>query len=475
MLLSLLLGAAALSACGVRGALITNLPGAPPDLNFKQWSGFIPVWEHGSPLEHRQIHYWFVESQSATGASDPLVLWLTGGPGCSGMLALLTEQGPFNMNEHGTLSLNPWSWNRNANVIYVESPAGVGFSVTPGKSTKYATNDTQTAMDNYSFLRGFLAQPEFAHFRNNEFFIAGESYAGHYVPELAQDILRGNAAGKHARINLKGSMSGNPCTNDDIDGQSYIPFLTNHALISQSDYANVNTKCSGDFVHNDSPSCKTAKTEVFTRMSNRINPYNIYAKCVGKGAPSPGYCFTDAASTAAPMVTVFREQLVEFRAGHPGDVGSQTMVPCMSFEPERKYLNSKAVREALHIPASMDSTEWFVCSQVLDYTVNEHDMIPIYDFLNQHMRVLIYSGDVDSCVNYLGTETAALKIKAGGEKKPWHAWMVDDQVAGYAIGLGTNLTFATVKDAGHMVPSKDIGKPENAYNMFMNFVNGKSP
>jgi carboxypeptidase C (cathepsin A) len=478
----LALAAAASTAVDAQGQnpMITHLPGAPEPLHFKQYSGLVPVFTAGPPEDHRQLHYWFVESSSPTKETDPLLLWLTGGPGCSGLLALLTENGPFNMNEDGeTLALNPYSWNTRANVIYIESPAGVGYSLTDGKKTKYVTNDTQVAHDSYSFIRKFIELPEFKRFAKNDFYVAGESYAGHYVPELAKTILDGNAKGAQPHVNLKGTMSGNPCTNDDIDGQYYIPFLKDHALVSLPDFHEAEIACKGDFVHDKSPGCSAAKTKIFTAMTNRINPYNIYAKCVGKGAPSPGYCFTESAGLSSPMAKVFADQIAQLKARdvHDSDSepGSQTVVPCMDFTPAHKYLNSRAVREALHIPAYMDKEDWYVCSQVLDYTDNEPNMIPIYDELVKHIRVLVYSGDVDSCVNYLGTETAVLQIKAAGGKKAWHAWLVDDQVAGFTMTLGTNLTFATVKDAGHMVPSKAIGKPQNALEMLTRFLAGEAP
>ncbi|PIO63253.1 serine carboxypeptidase [Teladorsagia circumcincta] len=74
---------------GVPAALISNLPGAPA-VNFKQYSGYYTV---GTAKNH-QLHYWFVESQNNP-STDPVLVWLTGGPGCSGLSALLTEWGPF--------------------------------------------------------------------------------------------------------------------------------------------------------------------------------------------------------------------------------------------------------------------------------------------------------------------------------------------------------------------------------------------
>lgn len=88
-----------------------------------------------------------------------------------------------------------------ANVIFLESPAGVGFSYS-NKSSDYVTGDERTAADNYIFLLNWLER--FPEYKTRDFFIAGESYAGHYVPQLAQLILRNNKITNQTTINLKG-------------------------------------------------------------------------------------------------------------------------------------------------------------------------------------------------------------------------------------------------------------------------------
>ncbi len=82
--------------------------------------------------------------------------------------------------------INPYSWNLNANVLYLESPAGVGFSY--GKTADdLIANDTTTARDNLVAMRMFF--DKFPQFRRNDFYISGESYAGIYIPTLAKAIL----------------------------------------------------------------------------------------------------------------------------------------------------------------------------------------------------------------------------------------------------------------------------------------------
>jgi serine carboxypeptidase-like clade 2 len=90
-----------------------------------------------------------------------------------------------------------------ANVLFVESPVGVGFSYS-NKSSDYDINgDKRTATLNYLFLVNWLER--FPEYKNRDFYISGESYAGHYVPQLAHTILYHNKKAKTI-INLKGIL-----------------------------------------------------------------------------------------------------------------------------------------------------------------------------------------------------------------------------------------------------------------------------
>jgi cathepsin A (carboxypeptidase C) len=106
--------------------LIINLPNAT--LTTDSYSGYLPV------TETKSLHYVYVESQGNV-TSDPLLLWFNGGPGCSSLLGFFQENGPWVIDDFETsINENPYPWNLRANVLYLESPAGVGFSI--------ANNDT---------------------------------------------------------------------------------------------------------------------------------------------------------------------------------------------------------------------------------------------------------------------------------------------------------------------------------------------
>lgn len=104
-----------------------------------------------------------------------------GGPGCSSLSGgLFSEFGPFRPNADGSLTLtpNPWTWTLHASIIFLEQPAGVGFSWSADTSD-YTTGDFQSAQDAYQFLLGFTAR--FPRYAGREIYISGESYGGHYV------------------------------------------------------------------------------------------------------------------------------------------------------------------------------------------------------------------------------------------------------------------------------------------------------
>ncbi|EEQ99933.1 conserved hypothetical protein, partial [Perkinsus marinus ATCC 50983] len=156
------------------------------------------------------LFFWFFESRSDP-AQDPLVLWLQGGPGCSSMSGLFTENGPCRVNEYGNdTKTNPYSWNTRANLLYVDQPAGTGFSVGP-----FVNNGSFEAADDlYMALQEFFA--EYTQYGGKDFYITGESYAGHYIPAIAHKIWRENTKGIKPHINLRGLAIGNGWMNAAI-------------------------------------------------------------------------------------------------------------------------------------------------------------------------------------------------------------------------------------------------------------------
>ncbi|CAM0907132.1 unnamed protein product [Alopecurus aequalis] len=186
---------------------VEALPGQPQGVDFAQYAGYVTV----DAAAGRALFYYLAEAvggisngndSASKSKLKPLVLWLNGGPGCSSLgYGAMEELGPFRVTSDGkTLYRNPYSWNHVANVLFLESPAGVGYSYSNTTADYSSSGDNRTAEDTYVFLANWMER--FPEYKGRDFYITGESYAGHYVPQLAHAILR------HASpaINLKGIM-----------------------------------------------------------------------------------------------------------------------------------------------------------------------------------------------------------------------------------------------------------------------------
>lgn len=126
-----------------------------------------------------------MECQKPDPSECPFVLWTNGGPGCSGLAGFLTENGPFRVGYDGTgLVHSTYAWNKLANMVFIEQPAGVGFSHA-GHNIAYS--DSQASNDNRQFIMKFYER--FPALKVLDFYISGESYGGHYLPTLAKRLV----------------------------------------------------------------------------------------------------------------------------------------------------------------------------------------------------------------------------------------------------------------------------------------------
>eukprot|EP00700_Malawimonas_jakobiformis_P003004 EC725415.1.p1 GENE.EC725415.1~~EC725415.1.p1 ORF type:complete len:202 (+),score=24.41 EC725415.1:62-667(+) len=141
---------------------------------FNEYSGYLVA----NASADSKLFYWFTESQNDP-ANDPFVLWLQGGPGCSSMIGLFNELGPYKVQPDLTLQDNPYSWNTVANMLFLDQPVGTGYSYF-GRQDGLVINQEQMAENVYTALIAFFGM--FPQYLNNPFFITGESYAGKYIP-----------------------------------------------------------------------------------------------------------------------------------------------------------------------------------------------------------------------------------------------------------------------------------------------------
>uniref|UniRef100_A0A1I8A947 Carboxypeptidase n=1 Tax=Steinernema glaseri TaxID=37863 RepID=A0A1I8A947_9BILA len=438
----------------VLAAEIKQLPGAP-NVPWKQYAGYFDVGEN----KGHHLHYWFVESQNDP-VNDPVLLWLTGGPGCSGFSAVVTEWGPFRVQPDGkTLDLNPHSWNKIANVLTLEAPAGVGFSYTDDGDV--STNDQQTAEENWEALRAFFEQ--FPQFKSNDFYVTGESYGGVYVPTLVDTILRKQS---DYQMNLKGFAIGNGCVSGSMGTDTIIQFTYNHGMVDEDVWQKTKKQCCngaidgcpfhtfGGFGYCASFAQETAQAAWYSG----INPYNMYEDCAGGDGQS-----------VKPIQTRYAADYYH-KTGRKLPANFQSVM-CLDETPAITYFNIPAVRKAFLVPDSLG--QWSLCSDDVVQTYQRGPMEMgdiIKNALNKGIRGMLYNGDVDMACNFLmGQRFSANLGRAQVSAK--QEFQVNGQVGGFYTAYDA-FEFYTVRGAGHMVPQD---KPAVAFHVISSFLNKQTP
>ncbi|KAL3160668.1 hypothetical protein ABBQ32_010584 [Trebouxia sp. C0010 RCD-2024] len=399
-----------------------------------------------------------------------------GSMGCSSLAGgFMSELGPFYPTPSGKPQKNQHAWNQIANIIFLESPAFVGWSYS-NTSTDIVVGDKRTAEDAYQFLLGFLAR--FPQYAGRPFWLAGESYGGHYVPNLALQVLEGNKKAEQndsESINLKGFLIGNAWTDAGFDNEGAIDFWWTHALISDEVRDSLLQSCNfngvaplqqrpltpGSLEH-DSKAEECLNAIAKTQHSlQRINIYDIYADvCLPKHAHSEA---TQLALQLGRHPAVTAPAIAK-----PGDYD-----PCVDNEVEI-YFNRQDVQKAMHANTTGMPGPWLGCNPLIAYSMDDlvASMLPTYRDILRHkadLDILIFSGDVDGSVPVMGTRrwVASLQLPIVKEWRPWYSHT--GQVGGY-VEVYDGLTFSTVRNAGHMVP---YTQAERAYYLFSHWIHGK--
>ncbi|CAN0890263.1 Serine carboxypeptidase-like 17 [Linum grandiflorum] len=230
---------------GYGSTAIKYLPGFHGPLPFYFETGYIGVGE----AEESQLFYYFVKSER-NAEEDPLLLWLTGGPGCSSISGLFFEIGPlqFEPLEYNgslpTLILRPQtSWTQVSSIIFLETPAGTGFSYSTNPDVRQS--DTLQASHVNEFLRKWLMTH--SEFMSNPLYIAGDSYSGITIPAIVHQLVTGIEEEISPMINLKGYMIGNPVTGYEFEKNARIPFAYRMGLISDEFYKSLDESCDGEY------------------------------------------------------------------------------------------------------------------------------------------------------------------------------------------------------------------------------------
>ncbi|XP_047078877.1 serine carboxypeptidase-like 18 isoform X10 [Lolium rigidum] len=394
---------------------VPRLPGFSGPLPFSLETGYVEL-DDGV-----RLFYYFIQSERDP-EEDPVLLWLTGGPGCSALSGLVYEIGPFYFDFEGytgsglpTLLYKPASWTQVSNVIFVDSPAGTGFSYDTTWN-RTIPSDTIVIQQLHTFLQTWF--DEHPQFLPNPFYVAGDSYSGIIIPPLAMKIAKtahsgsnlGIEYGDERLINLKvlcpykssfiankagagslsiqGVIAGNPLTDLMLDFNSRVPFLHRMGIISDELYEAAREGCRGQYRSPSNADCANSLQAI---------DYNS---------------------------TYFLSEV---------------------------WINDEPVRESLGIHKGTVPS-WLRCDFDIPYTKEITDAVDGHlALIAKGYRAMIYSGDHDASIPYVGTQAWIRKLNLPITDN-WRPWYVDGQVVGFTRTYSNNLTYATVKGAGHTAP-----------------------
>uniref|UniRef100_A0A060TBY4 Carboxypeptidase n=1 Tax=Blastobotrys adeninivorans TaxID=409370 RepID=A0A060TBY4_BLAAD len=399
----------------------------------KQYSGYLK-----QKSADKNFFYWFFESRNDP-KNDPLVLWLNGGPGCSSLTGLFFELGPASINKEGHPVRNPHSWNNNASVIFLDQPVNTGYSYSSG-----SVSDTVTAgEDVYAFLELFFKQ--FPEYKELDFHIAGESYAGHYIPQFAKEIL----SHEDRSFDLKSVLIGNGLTDPLRQYDLYEPMACGAGgadpVLGEEECANMRSS---------QDRCNSLIKSCYNTESSWV--------CV----PATIYCNN---AMLGPYQRTGRN-VYDVREDCEG--GSLCY---LGLEDVDNYLNKPEVMEA--VGAEVETYQGCNFDTNRNFVFAGDWMKPYYtavtELLAADVPVLIYAGDKDFICNWLGNEAWTRQLEWAKSDKfaqtPFSNWTT---AAGTDAGEVVNVehfTFLRVYGAGHMVP---YNQPENSLDMLNRWLAG---
>ncbi|ATY59963.1 pheromone processing carboxypeptidase [Cordyceps militaris] len=409
---------------------VHNLPGIPEDqAPVKMHAGHIEI----NPDSNGNLFFWHFQNKHIAN-KQRTVIWVNGGPGCSSEDGALMEIGPYRVKDKNTLVVNNGSWNEFANLLFVDNPVGTGFSYT--NTDSYVHELTEMASQFVQFLEKFFAIfPEYSH---DDIYIAGESYAGQYIPHIARAILDRNKE-RPDKWSLQGILLGNPWMSPNEQYDSYLKYAFQKGLVDKDSDAgkqlkgmerNCHTMMASDPGKVSYPECEEILTELLLASRTKgagdqecINMYDVRLK---DSYPSCGMNWPPDLSAVTP------------------------------------FLRRDDVVSALNIN-SEKKTGWQECNGGVSVAFRPQTSKPSVELMPEllsEIPVLIFSGAEDLICNHIGTEDLIENLDWNGGKgfevtpgnwAPRRNWTFEGKDAGFWQSA-RNLTYVVFADASHMVP-----------------------
>jgi len=389
--------------------------------NIESYAGLLTV----DKPNNGNMFFWFFPAQHSP-ETAPVVIWLQGGPGGSSMFGLLKLHGAIITGEeddNGNLGVheNPYSWNKNHNMLYIDNPVGAGFSY----SNVMPQSQKDVADNLYEFLQQWFTL--FPKFQANDFYPFGESYAGRFVPTIARRIHEENQGSPKVRINLAGMGIGDGWMSP-YHNTRYGEFLYQVGLVDE----NVRDEC-------------LLREEETQRLIDTQQWYEAWRSWNNE----------------------FSYFMNEMDYSYYYEITQAAYDP--SEDNYEDFLNFESTRKAIHV-GGLQFGSGNVYQSMLDDFMRSSK--PDIEFLLEHYRTLMYDGNFDIICNHSGVLELINALEWSGSSTYDRARRSTVFYSGDVVGYlkkADNLHLMLVRNAGHMVP---LSQPAWALDMLDSFTSG---
>ncbi|KAJ6574370.1 Alpha/Beta hydrolase protein [Mycena capillaripes] len=468
------------------------------------------------------LFFWAFEKANGTltgcaADTDPWMIWLNGGPGSSSMLGLMTENGPLQVMGNYSIVQNNFSWSKLVDIFWIDQPVGTGYSTSD--ATGYVSDEDQMGRDFVEFLSNIVKI--FPSLAKRPLYLAGESYAGTYIPYIAKTIFSTPNPPVNLREMIVGDGTLGPVevynnlptvtvietypqlisydpdvfnyfrTQEHLCGydlnftypqDGYFPTLRNQTTDSHRDARSMSLKDLS--AHNYRISTVGGfDNRDLARREERRQSWKRSIAGRPNGTLDPWYgceLWAELVEYALNFTFPWTSPLGGFDVYNIPDA----LNPEVPSDPT-VFMNDDRTRAALHAPTSKDWSEDFAFPfGGLENGTSFEDPSPAPMFFltelatnasTRGVGIVFYSGNDDSSIPHRGTEAVIQNMTFGGvqgfTRKPATPFTDDKGNFAGIIHQEWNLTYALFKGAGHLVPRS---VPEAAFVFVREFVLGSN-
>ncbi|KAG5368578.1 Pheromone-processing carboxypeptidase KEX1 [Yarrowia sp. E02] len=425
---------------------VRSIPGLDNVDNYTMHSGNILT----DAAHNGNLFFWLVEAQYKITERPKTIVWFNGGPGCSSMDGALLEVGPFRIvDEQLRVDPNKGSWHKYANVLFVDQPYGTGYSYSDTDS--YLTGLGQVGDEMNSFMTQFLKLfPERSH---DDFYLAGESYAGQYIPYIATKLQETKI------VNLKGLLIGNGWMDPATQYYQYVPYALDNGVIEKSEEHVKDLKELTD-------TCERAMNVAKEKNNGKLPVHIRACEDIMNGIVELSRNERSAPDSEGICVNYY-------------DVSKEDVWPsCGMNWPEilpfvTDWLRQDDTVHALNVNNDKQES-WQECNGAVGSSMrqgNDDAAVYLLPHLLENMEILFFNGDRDLICNHYGNERMIEQLEWNG-KKGWTEglelddWFLDGVPKGKKQS-DRNLTYVRIYNASHMVP---YDEPEACLTMLNDFI-----